>query len=76
MIGKGRRQPYTEAGVKRMPCARCGERATFQWQICSDGNLWRPICVACDVSLNEKVLEFMGDKDVKAKMAKYREELR
>lgn len=56
----GRREPYTEIGIRRLPCARCGEMASQQWQICADGNLYRPICTACDIALNRLVLEFMG----------------
>lgn len=33
----GRRQPYTEIGVRRVPCTRCGEPAEYQWQVCADG---------------------------------------
>lgn len=76
MIGKGRRQPYTATGIKRMPCARCGKPATFQWQICSDGNLWRPVCVSCDIALNATVLKFMGDREAKRRLAKCRKEVR
>jgi hypothetical protein len=54
-----RREPYTEAGVRRLGCARCGDRAEHQWKICSDGS-WRPLCVACDVALNRLVLEWIG----------------
>ncbi len=74
MLGKGRKQPYTERGIKRVPCARCGGKATHQWQICSDGNRWRPLCVPCDVALNAVVLKFMGDANRKKKLAQYRAE--
>lgn len=69
----GRRQPYTVIGVKRLPCYRCGSRAGHQWQICADRNLYRPICIACDVALNRLVLGFMGDPDIETKMAYYEE---
>lgn len=55
----GRLKPYTAAGIRRLKCYRCGERATQQWSICSDGNLHRPLCTVCDVALNELVLEWM-----------------
>ena len=52
--------PYTEAGVKRLLCIRCGTtQATSQWQICADGNNYRPLCGACDDALNRAVLVFM-----------------
>lgn len=69
----GRRQPYTETGIKRLPCVRCGKPATQQWQICADGNLFRPICTECDVLLNEMVLRFARDPEVQEKIERYRE---
>lgn len=73
MIGKGRREPYTEAGIVRVLCARvgCGNRAFFQWQVCADGRLYRPLCRRCDIELNDMVLKFMGDPQRKEKMEKY-----
>lgn len=68
---KGRKTPYTQLGIRRLKCFRCGERAEYQWQICSDGNVFRPICTRCDIELNETVLKFMGFKDWEAKMFKY-----
>ena len=67
-----RKTPYTETGIKRLKCFRCGEKAKYQWQICSDGNTWRPLCPKCDIELNELVLSFMGFKDIKEKMDKYK----
>lgn len=69
----GRRQPYTDAGVRRLPCFRCGRPAMHQWSACADGNLWRPICLACDIELNRMVLAWMGFEpaDVERKMAAY-----
>jgi hypothetical protein len=55
-----RRKPYTEAGIKRLGCARCGKQSQYRWQICSDGNNYRPICLDCDIELNRAVLEFFG----------------
>lgn len=54
-----RKQPYTEIGIGRLKCIRCGDPADFQWQICSDGNNYRPICLECDIKLNRVVLKFM-----------------
>jgi len=58
-----RKKPYTEIGISRMKCFRCGAKASQQWQICSDGNQYRPICVDCDIMLNEMVIKFMGLPD-------------
>ena len=66
-----RLKPYTEIGIRRLLCFRCKKQAHTQWQICADGNQWRPICFMCDIDLNRLVLEFMRDKDVEMKMAIY-----
>ncbi len=54
-----RKKRYTEIGIQRLKCIRCGEPALYQWQICADGNNYRPICDECDIGLNEVVLRFM-----------------
>lgn len=70
----GRREPYTEIGVRRLPCVRCGTKARFQWSVCADGNLFRPLCTACDISLNELVLKWMNDPNWATKITTYREQ--
>jgi len=68
-----RKKPYTETGVRRFYCIRCREKqATQQWQICSDGNNYRPICNLCDVELNTEILHFMKDPHRVTKICKYR----
>ena len=70
-----RKKPYTEIGIRRLKCFRfdiCGNMAKFQWNICSDGNEFRPICLECDVALNETVLKFMGFADWKEKIKAYK----
>ena len=69
----GRRKPYTTVGLRRLPCVRCGARAVHQWQICADGNIYRPVCRDCDVDLNAMVLAWAGDPDAEEKMRRYRE---
>lgn len=56
----GRKEPYTERGIRRVPCTRCGRPARYTWNVCADGNLYRPICEQCDIALNEAVLRFMN----------------
>jgi len=68
-----RKVPYTEIGIRRLKCFRCNSPAKYQWQICSDGNVYHPLCPRCDVELNEMVLQFMGFEDWKEKMIIYRE---
>ena len=72
----GRREPYTARGIRRLRCVRCGRPATQQWQICSDGNLYRPICIDCDVELNRLVLEFIGFPHVDDMIVAYQFKLR
>ena len=69
----GRKKPYTEIGIRRVPCARCGAPSTQQWQTCADGSLWRGVCTECDIQLNTLVLVFMDDPDVDEKIKAYRE---
>jgi hypothetical protein len=73
----GRRfRPYTDRGVRRLLCARCGTRpAVQQWQCCADLNTWRPICVECDIALNAAVLRFMNDPNWARKMKAYTQRL-
>lgn len=68
----GRRKPYTAAGIRRLPCFRCGRPACHQWQVCADNRLFRPLCLQCDHDLNEITLFWMGDPDAGAKVAAYR----
>lgn len=65
--------PYTEIGIKRLKCFRCDNIATQQWQICADGNVYRPICSQCDVVLNYLVMDFMEMSDRDMKIQRYKE---
>jgi hypothetical protein len=68
----GRKEPYTVIGIKRLPCFRCGKKAIHQWQICSDDRLFRPLCLPCDIELNELVLRWAGFEDWEEKIERYR----
>jgi len=70
-----RKHPYTEKGIRRCKCIRCGKPATFQWQICSDGNNFRPLCVQCDIELNLNTLLFMKHPNVEELMEAYTKRL-
>lgn len=73
MPSRGRARPYTDLGLRRLACWRCGRRpCTQQWQVCADGNVYRPICTGCDVALNALVLRWAGDPQAEAKIAAYR----
>ncbi len=58
-----RTKPYTELGIRRLKCCRCGDKASTQWQVCALGNEWQPVCAFCDIELNKLVLEFMRFPD-------------
>ena len=68
----GRKKPYTNRGIERIPCFRCGAPGYHQWQVCSDRRLYRVLCSPCDIALNKLVLRWMGFKDWVAKLAAYR----
>lgn len=59
------------AGMRRLRCIRCGGQAVYQWQICSDGNNWRPLCFPCDVALNELVLQWFSHPRASELLAVY-----
>ena len=67
----GRSKPYTQIGIERLPCFRCGSPSYHQWQICADNNLFRPVCDKCDIELNKLVLEWMGFDDAQEKLIDY-----
>ena len=68
----GRRRPYTDAGIRRLRCTRCGAKATRQWSACANGNRHTPLCDRCDVELNELALRFMRLARAEELLAGYR----
>lgn len=66
-----RTEPYTALGIKRLRCVRCDARAVHQWQVCADGNVYRPLCLDCDIELNRLVLTWAGDPSASEKVAAY-----
>lgn len=72
----GRAKPYTDAGIRRVPCVRCGEPAAQQWQVCADAGRFRAVCLGCDVALNRLVLKWAGDPSAEAKVAAYEARVR
>jgi hypothetical protein len=70
-----RKQPYTEIGLKRLKCIRCGEPPYGQWQICSEGNNYRPLCTGCDIKLNRMVLKFMKHPHAEQLAAEYKSDV-
>lgn len=45
------------------------------WNVCSDGNKKRLVCTKCDIELNEMVLKFIGFRNWKSKIKKYKEKM-
>lgn len=70
-----RRTPYTERGIRRVPCFRCGKPSHQSWQVCADGNQFRAVCRSCDVGLNRLVLRWLRDPDADEKLRRYQERL-
>lgn len=73
-FGGGRRRGgYTREDIARVLCSRagCGRQAHASWAACCDGNVLRPLCAECDVELNWRALEWMGDPDREAKIVAY-----
>ncbi len=72
-----RRKPYTEKGIKRIPCVRCGIPSSQQWRICAL-DMWDGLCVNCDIELNRLVLNFIGtsSKEVSCLMDEYEYKVR
>lgn len=68
-----RKKPYTQAGIRRVPCARCGAPSRYQWNICALDNMWHGLCVNCDIDLNGLVLSFMRVPDWRNAAADYKE---
>lgn len=66
-----RRDPYTERGIRRVPCIRCGAPSRHQWQICADGNQYRGVCPKCDVGVNRLVMRYMFGKTREADIKAY-----
>jgi hypothetical protein len=73
---KGRRKPYSDTGIKRVPCARCGKPSRFQWQVCANDNLYLGICGECDIELNRMVLDFFRFSNKEKLLSNYIESKR
>jgi hypothetical protein len=76
MTPVGRKKPYTQIGIRRLKCTRCGAQANFQWQCCANDNRWLPLCIDCDIELNSVALEFMSVPNRDKLMVRYIEEKR
>jgi len=66
-----RNTPYTAIGIVKLKCIRCGRPAKYQWQICSDGNNYRPLCGNCDAAINRLVLRWMKHPNASKLISEY-----
>ena len=70
-----RREPYTKEGIKKVKCFRCGAEASRQICLHSDEDVYRPTCAECDVKLHSLALRFMGFKNWKEKIKRYKKRM-
>jgi hypothetical protein len=68
---RGRRAPYTDTGIRRVPCARCGKPSRFQWSVCANGNRHQGCCAECDIELNRLALTFFRFDNIEERIAMY-----
>lgn len=68
-----RLKPYTEIGIRRQPCTRCGKPSRYQWQICADKRIFRTLCADCDVELNAMVMRWVWGDTREADIEAYRQ---
>ncbi len=68
----GRRTAYTERGIGRVPCQRCGRPSVHQWQACALDRRYVAVCSQCDAAINALVLDFFRVRDRGKIMRQYR----
>ena len=66
-----RYKPYTNKGISRVPCAKCGKPSFHQWNICSLGKTFNAVCIECDIELNKLILNFFNVKNKSSILKKY-----
>lgn len=67
-----RRTPYTERGISRVPCVKCGKPSVHQWRICST-DAWTAVCRPCDEAINAQIAAWaFGEVEANRLLAKYR----
>lgn len=74
----GRKRAYTVAGIRRLPCFRCGALSSYStWQVCANDRRHVPICVRCDLAMNRMALKFMriGKESIARMMKRYEKEV-
>lgn len=69
----GRRKPYTQIGISRVPCVRCNKPSVHQWQVCANDNRYLGLCLDCDIALNKLALQFARIPNWSALLKAYKE---
>lgn len=69
----GRVKPYTERGISRVSCIKCGQPSKYQWSICSNKNRNLAVCIGCDIELNKIFLNFANFSNKKELLQTYEE---
>lgn len=72
----GRKKLYTEKGISRVPCIRCGATSTGQWSICSLDGRYVACCLECDIGINALVLQYMRVPGADVLLEKYKKSRR
>ncbi len=67
----GRKKPYTEIGIRRLKCRRCGKKCVAQWSACANNMQYIPMCLDCDIEINRMVLEYFNIPNRKLLMKEY-----
>jgi hypothetical protein len=69
-----RRTPYTERGISRIPCVKCGSPSHHQWRICCT-NAYTAVCRPCDETINAIIAKWaFGPDEANKLLAKYRQQ--
>lgn len=68
----GRIKPYTVEEIRKASCVGCGRKSRHQWNCCANDNRWIPVCIECDVALNEMTLAFFRVPKRASLLATYR----
>jgi hypothetical protein len=74
----GRKKPYSceEMSKGTVKCLGCGKPAIHQWSCCANDHLKMPVCLDCDVALNEMALAFFRVPSRDKLIAKYKQGMR
>lgn len=80
-VGKSvRTEPYTAIGIKRVPCAKCGNPSHASWNVCADNVRGKPqyrgLCIDCDIGLNALAMRYVFGTSRESDIEAYANQLR